>query len=546
MSSPIAAIAIPADVPTETQVVVETTEVAPETTAVVDTQTVEVISADVTPVESVGAVADAPAVDTTADDTPVPTEALAVEVRAAESGAVADAPAIETPVEKVSEATADGPAALTKPKLIEYLSKYPLAQQRTGKNKQFVMMVGDTIMKGPYTAEKLQKIDLRSRILHILQVKMILHPNRSSDGSLVFKEVELIDGSSGYFLSYPNLATEYQQEYQAHEESFGDHLKYNIIKKRVGLVKASDALKDGQKWIASIENVTYLMAAYMMLYGLGVGDTGLFNCLADEKKQQLYIIDYDEDRSGSGEGEFFFFSRAPAQQIVNLWKPMADAAYPSVIQYASEIYQNPQVQQALNQFGVWPSFQANLYAAIMALTQLHQYNQQKMQDVAQTPTSAAANAVPYAAAPTAAVNQTQMYPGMAVAGQPQHTQMYGMGMAPQQQVTVQQILGNYKKMKVDEMKAGLARCGVPEAVWGGKGPNKAKKDDLKEMCMKVLHGHMPTAPNVQKAEATAHPTRGPLGKMSWKTQFNAITFSGHSLDVMKSALQKYVRKGETV
>ena len=187
--------------------------------------------------------------------------------------------------------------------LLQYLlSNYFVAQKRTGRNKQFVFYCGDKIYKGPYSKDKIYVILSRSETLKKWGTPLIVHP----------LEVE------GDFLVYPNLAKDYAiTEYEVNTESFtstvGNAKQTHTYKvaKRVGLDKVNNVLETNF-WI--YESVD-LLEAMAHLWILRVGDTGLFNILADPIKNTIHVIDYDEVLGSDRDDSCFYFSKLPAKKF---------------------------------------------------------------------------------------------------------------------------------------------------------------------------------------------------------------------------------------
>lgn len=194
-------------------------------------------------------------------------------------------------------------------------------QKRTGSAKQFTLMRGDLIYKGPYTQERLDRLLSRSEQLRKWNIPLIVHPNP-----------EVLMSEVGPFVTYPNLAAGYPVESDPHTESFSNY-SYRVLRRNT-LVKVSDALKQkGNAWIW--DHMEDMLMALIAIYLLDVGDTGLYNMLVDLQKRSLYLIDYDEQRGVDRLGEnkeLFYFSRHPAKVVADVWIPTARKVYPRVIE----------------------------------------------------------------------------------------------------------------------------------------------------------------------------------------------------------------------
>lgn len=209
--------------------------------------------------------------------------------------------------------------------LDDALKNSVVCQKRTGKYKQFTLVQGSRIVKGPYTEDRLSRLMARSVQLKKWKVPLIVHPNS-----------EVLTSAVGPFVTYPNLAEGYPVESDPHTESFSSY-SYRVLR-RSGLIKLGDALKEKTTqgeipWI--LEQMEDMLMALITIYLLDVGDTGLYNMLVDIPKRRIYLIDYDEVRGVdriNGETELFYFSRPPAKKIVDLWLPVARRVYSKVIQ----------------------------------------------------------------------------------------------------------------------------------------------------------------------------------------------------------------------
>jgi hypothetical protein len=421
------------------------------------------------------------------------------------SGAV-DVIQNETIVQKEPEPQKPKP----KTKLSNYLEKYPVCQKRTGRHKQFVILYGNIIIKGPYTKEQINKIDMRSKLLKAFNIDLIVHPLRNNDGSLMATEVEPEDlNVRSYCIYYPNLAAEYPQTTVPHQESFSNK-KYNVIETRVGLIKTLEALKTGNDWIYEPINIQKLIFAYIHLYLLNVGDTGLFNSLADISKKQLYVIDYDEDRSSFENKEFFYFSKDPAYQICERWLVVARPNYPYIQQYFINFYNNPTIQQIMINYGYQDLIPEYFQRLTSVIDMLKFYSQPK-QVVYQ-------NAYQYSGQP---VLQT--------------------GIQNNNQIVTRTTNTN---LKVKELKEIItAKYGILKGPDGK--PLKLLKPQLMEIYNQMVKGGDLIIPTIQEPECKVAPPRGPPGHMVWYTLKNAKTktYSGHPIDVMISGIQKYIRRG---
>src|SRR5262245_53210008 len=95
--------------------------------------------------------------------------------------------------------------------LSEALRKYPVCQKRTGKTKQFTIMVDDKIYKGPYQPQRLKNLTERSTFFRKNGTPLVILPLMNPDGSIQIHQSE-----AGPFLTYPNLAHGYPVVCQPH------------------------------------------------------------------------------------------------------------------------------------------------------------------------------------------------------------------------------------------------------------------------------------------------------------------------------------------
>ena len=192
-----------------------------------------------------------------------------------------------------------------------------VCQRRTGKSKKYTFIKDNLIYKGPYKQDRLNVLFQRSEFLKQWNAPYIIHPNS-----------EILTSDVGYFVTFPNLALDYPIQCEPHTESFSG-ISYNVLI-RNGLVKLGDIIMK-LDWIGSY--LPQIALSLLELYILGVGDTGFFNILVDNDKKQIYIIDYDENRSNTEKDindEFFMFSKKPAKDKANLWLQYVRPHYESL------------------------------------------------------------------------------------------------------------------------------------------------------------------------------------------------------------------------
>jgi hypothetical protein len=200
------------------------------------------------------------------------------------------------------------------------LRDYPVGQQRTARGKQFVFYLGkwlarpekskpgkfrpgDYVIKGPYlSGDKITNLKQRVRQFKKWQTSFILYPEH------------FFEADGGTWVIYRNLATQ-DLTTATHTEKFGDQLSYQIAE-RTEVMKLSDVLKKGAKW--PLKQAQKLLLAYVEMFLLNVGDLGLANTLV-YPHEQLAIIDYEEERGkfdySKDHGPEFYFSRSTAKEF---------------------------------------------------------------------------------------------------------------------------------------------------------------------------------------------------------------------------------------
>lgn len=201
---------------------------------------------------------------------------------------------------------------------LEYLLKNGIAcQKRTGRHKQFTIYIEDSkypkglVIKGPYHTDLVTKIKDR-------------YAKVKKEGFLfIIQPIEYITLKEGHFIIYPNVGIEPMKECvtEMNEESFSDY-KYRVLQ-RTKLKKVSDILRDKPESVWILDWATHITQVYIYLFLLGCGDQGFYNCLANEETKEIFIIDFDENRTPSSkirEDKFFYFSRVPARDVAEVYE----------------------------------------------------------------------------------------------------------------------------------------------------------------------------------------------------------------------------------
>lgn len=211
---------------------------------------------------------------------------------------------------------------------LEYaLQNYPVGQKRTRRKGQYVFLVDDIIVKGPYTDEHASVILERSAVMTSWTVPLIVHPT-----STVYTT------KHGLFLTFPNLAYGYPMETVQYTENFNNYENktYNVLKRNT-LVKLNDVFIElcQQPWF--IKLLPQLMVSLICQYILNIGDIGLSNVLVDLDKQLLYCIDYEQDRSSDRDGHFFFLPKDMAKKKQIPWLAAVTPYYRNIYTIISQL-----------------------------------------------------------------------------------------------------------------------------------------------------------------------------------------------------------------
>lgn len=335
-------------------------------------------------------------------------------------------------------------------------------------------MQGDQIYKGPFRDTTLNLIDERSGTFAEWKTPFIVHPERNRDGTLRIEQSE-----EGPFIIYRNLAQGYPTVSDWHQEGWLGGRRYQVLQ-RSGLVRASDALKENNA-ILTPEKIKDLLLAFAQIYLLNVGDTGFHNILVDLKKEEIFIIDYEESATKEREGELFFFSKPPAKELADRWLAAARPFYPEVLIKLSTIWD-------------------------LAKEDLNQDQHRRYQNIQRAWTR---DEIPQTNLETNLEKKTE---------------------------------DELKKMTIPLLKEALKAAKI--SMTGLK-----KKDDFIQKYLSSLNtnGQIPTkkaekGKGKEKADNTNNEKE--RGQMKWGGLFaGSQTYSGLPLDVAKSALQKYIRRG---
>lgn len=206
-----------------------------------------------------------------------------------------------------------------------HLQNSIFGQKRTSRNKQFVIFDGKSVWKGPFKQDKAKELSKRFDQVEEWNLPLAVLPEAKFYSS---SDIE------GLFLHYENLSENYSSGSDWHQESFSE-FSYQV-NRRSNLVKISDVLqKKVNEWIYDfVPQMTMTLCALTLI---GVGDLHTCNILADLEKRQVYIIDFDQNRSVEPEGDFFFLSKAPAKNIATKWKEELILHKEEIIQFIKNL-----------------------------------------------------------------------------------------------------------------------------------------------------------------------------------------------------------------
>ena len=222
-------------------------------------------------------------------------------------------------------------------------------QKRTGRAKQFVFLNANEVIKGPYSSLESGRLkSLISRSLILIQWKnpSIVLPVMENGDIKILKGISKSNDNKflGYFICFPNLNRGYDEDFEMHTDSFKflipingkECLTYKILK-RSQLIKLNHAFQMNLEWIYSEETIKPLIEALLMIFVLGVGDTGPSNILADLEKKKLFLIDFEDTRGNQNNSELFYFTKDPASQYSDKWKMYIRPFYPYFIEFLSSL-----------------------------------------------------------------------------------------------------------------------------------------------------------------------------------------------------------------
>lgn len=206
------------------------------------------------------------------------------------------------------------------------LGRAILGQKRTGKHKQFVLIYDEFVIKGPYTAQKLQNICTRSAILREWGANFVVHPSSQFESE-----------GAGY-LVFPSFYKGYELEHELHQESFSEN-SYRILKNSPTLSLKDALTKDPVLW----EKVPDIIYDMCLLNILGVGDAGHRNIQVNPAIKDIHIIDFEENLGTDRDDEEFYFSKPCAKALK--WGEKATIHYGDVAAKLESLRSNALLEQ---------------------------------------------------------------------------------------------------------------------------------------------------------------------------------------------------------
>ncbi len=183
--------------------------------------------------------------------------------------------------------------------LTEALMSRIICQKRTSKNKQFVILYNDFVIKGPYTVSKYKNQITRSKIFSALETPCVVK---------MIESFKAADG--GLYVKFPNLMKTDNVDYEMHTEKFS-LLNYRVMKNSL-LIDLGHCILENE-WI--YDNIEDLLVGLCHANILSVGDMNVRNILVDTVNRTVHIIDFDETIISDRDDEVFYFNRPPARRF---------------------------------------------------------------------------------------------------------------------------------------------------------------------------------------------------------------------------------------
>ena len=241
-------------------------------------------------------------------------------------------------------------AAIQQFSLSDAIQRYPVCQSRRGKYKQWVFYYNEQyVVKGPYSQELVSKILQRSEKFKTWDMKNIIYPlSVSNMVDYIPNSVSKNTAKNGYFLWMNNIGSR-PVICKWHQESWDPYVSYQVLTSP-NIKTLLDVFEEKETWFFSqLGEIIYSLIGMKLM---GVGDTGLYNIICNTETMQVYIIDYDQDKTEFIGREDFYFSSAIKAKLRDTWLHMARPYYPMIIERLrklaeSEPFYAPQIENCI-------------------------------------------------------------------------------------------------------------------------------------------------------------------------------------------------------
>jgi hypothetical protein len=212
--------------------------------------------------------------------------------------------------------------------LLECLRNRIIGQKRCDGESQFVILMTDHVLKGPYPYSQAREILFRKDFLIDWKTPHVVLP-----------EEVMISMPQGFFLKFPHLSQGYPMKSKWHVEKFktrfptmtaSKHLIYQVMRHGKLITLYEYMGRPNHDWIYA--SMPTLLLALIHCYILRIGDMCLSNILVDPQKHQIYLIDLDDPLTQDGKDEFFYFRSRPMSKRARVWRHQARPHYPWLIE----------------------------------------------------------------------------------------------------------------------------------------------------------------------------------------------------------------------
>lgn len=433
------------------------------------------------------------------------------------------------------------------------LQQLIVGQKRTGKHKQFVFFYGDYVIKGPFSSTgRIENIKTRSTIFTAWKTPCVVK---------YINEFKSDDPEPNIYVMYDNIMKQYKLESEPYHESFSG-LNYNILK-NPPIVSVNTLIdKKGYEWITN--NAEDLLLAVVHCNILGVGDMNLRNVLVDPNTKEFYVIDFDDNLTSDRDDEVFYFNKHPSKksnwyQRVNMhYNNVADRLEPLLTDEI--VLKNnllSRVQRAINLLRQYAT--TNLFTVPVKTPELSKTSNNtrvvcvKVTDIRKEGVDNLGEWMK---------NPNNIYigrKGVVLINKRRFPEIDSIWANPfkiknESGETRENVIAKYREYIIDKLQKGEITVEQLESLrgktlgcWckeGGQnipchGDVLIELLDLNEQG-KLFFNQTNSLPNIQSINLN-----GNIGSMIWKGLRGGAskTYSGHDFDVVKSALQKYIRRG---